>query len=263
VNILFWNLKGNKNEKWIADTIQENDVDIAIFAEYHGVLFSDLFSLLKNEYMQFDGYGACEKVTLICKKTINTVVRREQSRYTLYSCFVDDDTYNIIGLHLPAPPWATSSDRKSVIRSIVQDIIELEKESQSKKTVVIGDFNCNPFSEEIIEKDAFNAVLFKTIINEQEIVEYNEKKHRRFYNPVINYLSEKTQTFGSIYCSSGNYQLYWNSYDQVLVRKELIEGIDSVKYIKMINGKSLIKRVRPDETISDHLPLLVCVKKGV
>lgn len=262
MKILFWNLKGNKNEKWIEDIVRDKDIDIAIFAEYHGVLFPDLISHLKNEYIQHDGYSGCEKVTLICKRNINTVVRREQSRYTLYSCYIGDNLYNIIGLHLPAPPWATPSDRKSVIRKIVQDINELEKDSQNKKTVVIGDFNCNPFSEEIIEKDAFNAVLFKTLINEQEIVEYNEEKRRRFYNPLVHFLSETTQTLGSIYCSSGNYQLYWNSFDQVLVRKELVEKIESIEYIKTVNGKSLVKKLKPDNTISDHLPLVVCIRKG-
>ena len=34
VKILFWNLKNNSNEKWVEDIISENDVDIALFAEY-------------------------------------------------------------------------------------------------------------------------------------------------------------------------------------------------------------------------------------
>ena len=261
MKILFWNLKNNSNEKWVADIIRENDVDIAIFAEYKSTSFDYVLSCLKN-YLQYDGYGACEKITLLCKQSVETIVRREQNRYTLYSCFAEGTRYNIAGIHLPAPPSSDSNDRKSIIRDIVQDISEQEKTAKNWFTIVIGDFNCNPFDEEIIQKDAFNAVLFKQLITKQETIKYNNKKLRRFYNPIIHYLSEDTSTYGSLYYSSGSAPLYWNSFDQVLVRKELANSLISLEYIRFISGKKLLKDVKPNDSISDHLPLLVNISKG-
>ena len=261
MKILFWNLKNNSNEKWIEDIIDENNVDIALFAEYKGISFENMLANL-NCYEHHDGYGACEKVTLLCKKTIEVKIKREQNRYTLYSCVCEGVSYNLAGIHLPAPPASDSNDRKIVIRNIVHDIEEQENKEKNRKTIVIGDFNCNPFDEEVIQKDAFNAVLFKDLINKKEIIRYNEREWRRFYNPIIHYLSEETNTYGSLYYSSGSAPLYWNSFDQILVRKELTDHICSLEYLKSTNGKKLMKDVKPNDSISDHLPLLVEITKG-
>ena len=261
VKILFWNLKNNSNEKWVEDIISENDVDIALFAEYKGMSFERALAQLKN-YEQHEGYGVCEKITLLCKRSIEIKVKREQNRYALYTCRSEGLSYNLVGIHLPAPPTSDANDRKSVIRNIVHDITEQEKASKNRKTIVIGDFNCNPFDEEVIQKDAFNAVLFKELINKKEVIRYNERDWRRFYNPIMNYISEETNTYGSLYYSSGSAPLYWNSFDQVLVRKELVDSIDALEYLRYIKGKKLIKDVKPNESISDHLPLLVSITKG-
>lgn len=262
VNLLFWNMKNNSNETWVEHLIRERNVDIALFAEYKSTSFNTVVSNLPG-YIQYDGYGGCQKITLLCKKPLAVKVKREQNRYTLYSCTCEQVLYNIIGIHLPASPSSNPNDRKNVIRDIIHDIEEQEKEEKHKNTIVIGDFNCNPFDEEIIQKDSFNAVLFKELIKKQEVVIYNEKRWRRFYNPILTFLSEDTKTYGSLYYSSGIAPLYWNSFDQVLVRKELIDRVSSLEYIKQINGKSLLKDVKPNDSISDHLPLIVEITKGV
>ncbi len=261
MNILFWNLHNNSNEAWVKEILQEHDVDIALFAEYKGTSFERILPNLKN-YNQYDGLGACEKITLLCKNTAQVIVKREQDRYTLYNCSAEGISYNIAGIHLPAPPASDSNDRKNIIRNIVQDISELELETKNRRTIVIGDFNCNPFDQEVVQKDTFNAVLFRPVIDKQEIITYQGRNYRRFYNPIVHFLSEDTCMFGSIYYSSGSAPLYWNCYDQILVRKELVRNIETLDYIKTINGKKLIKNVRPNENISDHLPLLVSFAKG-
>ena len=261
MKILFWNLNRKSNEKWVSDIILENDVDIAIFAEYQNTSFNTVISNLKDEYKHHIGYNYCKKITLVCKKQIGVVTKREQGRYILYTCFVNQHYYNIIGIHLPSPPHSDSSSRKLVIRDIIHYINELENEEKNINTIVIGDFNCNPFDEEIIEKDSFNAVLFKSLM-QQEIITYGNKKWRRFYNPILHFISEDTMTYGSIYYSSSIKTLYWNSFDQILVRKGLVNNISSLQYLRTIKKKSLLKKVMPNDAISDHLPLLVDFREG-
>lgn len=263
VKVLFWNLKRNPNEKWVAEALKENDIDIAVFAEYAGTSFPKVKNLLEGNYQYHDGYGGCEKISLVAKTCISVQIRREQNRYTIYSCTGDEGSYIIAGVHLPAPPTASSSDRKDIIRDLVLDVCEQENTAKNRRTIVIGDFNCNPFDEEIIEKSAMNAVLFKKLIDSQEVITHQGKKYRRFYNPTIHYLSESTHTYGSIYCASGNAQIYWNSFDQVMVRKEISDTLKNVMYLTSINGKSLIKDIRPNDSISDHLPLLAVFEKGM
>lgn len=76
----------------------------------------------------------------------------------------------------------------------------------------------------------------------------------------MNYISEETQTYGSFYYSGGINSLYWYCYDQAIIRKPLVANLESIRYIKTIGGRKLIKEVSPDATISDHLPLVVEMK---
>lgn len=260
MNLLFWNLKQNSNEKMIVDIILEQDIDIAVFAEHLNTDFSTVCKSLSGKYTPHPGYGGCEKITLLAKSIHSIIIKREQTRYTLYSCSAGSFVYNLAGIHLPSNPNSNSDDRKNVIRDIIHDINELERESKCKNTIVIGDFNASPFDSELTQKDAFNAVMYKELINNTEFVQSNNKRYRRFYNPMVHYLSEDTQTYGSFYCTGGINSLYWYCYDQVLVRKSLVSHLESLQYAKIIGSKKLIKRLKPDASISDHLPLIVKMK---
>lgn len=260
MNLLFWNLGKNSNETFIVDIIDEHQIDIAIFAEYQGTNFSTISQSLNGVYNRYNGFGGCDKVTLISRNDVT--VRREQNRYTLYSCVFEGKVYIIAGVHLPANPYADHDQHKNVIRDLVQDVGELERELKTSNTIVIGDLNASPFDSELIQKDAFNAVLYKELIKQAEYTTINEKRYRRFYNPAINFISEDSINYGSLYYSSGINTLYWFCFDQILVRKSLVDSVLDVRYCRSIKGKSLLKRFVPDKKISDHLPLLVKFEKG-
>lgn len=263
MNLLFWNLARNRNEKLLKEIINENAIDLSILAEYKSMDFSSIISGLNNEYRLHSGYGACDKIVLLARKDAEVFVRREQNRYTLYSCNIDGCTYIIAGIHLPANPRADAEQRKNVIRELVHDISELEVELKNSNTIVVGDFNANPFDDELIQKDTFNAVLFKELIQEKEYVKVNGNRYRRFYNPMINYISEDSTNYGSLYYSSGMNSLYWFCYDQVIVRKSLVNSIFDVQYCKAINNRSLLNKFVPNKKISDHLPLMIRFERMV
>lgn len=260
MNLLFWNLYNKNNSKYIADILEENNIDIAIFSEYNSVDFSKLKAEIENVYSIHMGMGGCEKVFMIAKNDFSIVISREHTRYTLYICEYLNQKYIIAGIHLPSNPTSNADSRKIIIRDIVKDIVELENKSKIDNTIVIGDFNASPFDDELVEKDAFNAVMYKDIINAHEFVTYAGKKFKRFYNPILNYISEENKTYGSYYYTSTINSLYWFCYDQVIVRKPLVDLVKNVSYCKQIKEKSLMSQVKPNQNISDHLPLLVELK---
>ena len=87
IKLLFWNLARNSIEKYIADIINENDIDICVFAEYNSITFEIVLSGLNNSYTLFDGMGGCDKITLIAHSGYDVEIRREQNRYTIYSVY--------------------------------------------------------------------------------------------------------------------------------------------------------------------------------
>lgn len=258
MNLLFWNLNRNSNiENYVANIITEQSIDIAVFCEYNNVDFDKVCLLLDSHYSHHDGMGGCNKVTLLAQNDISVNVSREHSRYTIYTCIVNTTPYILTGAHLPDNSHSCAEDRKNVIRELIKDLTEQERKDHISNTIIVGDFNCNPFDEELIQKDCFNAVLFKELIKSQETVTYSRKKYKRFYNPMIHYISENTMNYGSYYYGSGINALYWNCFDQVIVRKSLVDAIQSIKFCKSIKNLSLMNRLTPNDNISDHLPLLI------
>ena len=128
MNLLYWNLKANKNEKYIALLLKEHSIDAAVFSEYSGSDFDvAIHELLHDTYNLYKGYGGCDKVLMVAKKSIKVEVNREQSRYVLYSVVCDNFEYIIAGVHLPSNPTSDAEDRKNVIRDLIKDLKEQEK----------------------------------------------------------------------------------------------------------------------------------------
>ena len=256
MKLLFWNLKENKNEEYINQLLDEKAIDIAIFSEYAKTDFTKI----SKEYKCIEGMGGCDKVRMILRSNIAGHVRREQSRYAIYTVKFDDVDYIIVGLHLQANNYSNSRVRMITIRDLMNDLDSFKKESKIATTIIIGDFNAGPFDDDLVGKDGFNAVLFKDIIEKNKQVKFQNKYYRFLYNPIIEYLSETKKQYGSFYYSNGINSIYWYCYDQVLLSRNLRDSIKDLEYCKIINGKSLLKNVALNSEISDHLPLFVELK---
>lgn len=205
--------------------------------------------------------GGNDKIVAIVKGNIDASVKREQSRYTLYTARIEQQIINICGVHLRANPYASCIDRTITLRELTYDVRSLEKETASDNTIIIGDFNANPFSLEMISKKGLNAVVFKDLIDSHETIKEDGQQLRRFYNPTLRMFSEERKQYGSYYYGSGSETLYWNMYDQVVLRKQLANALIDMKYCKSAGNYQLITQYGlPKKSISDHLPLCVEVR---
>lgn len=261
LNILFWNLGKNSIENYLYQCIIENEVDLALVSEYGGISFDILMDKLGDDYVHIDGFGGCDKITLIAKAIYPTTVCREQDRCVLYRVEGQGSSYIIAGVHLQDRQNSDKLARISKIGRIVNDIGNLENSSKCKNTIIIGDFNANPYDDELLAAMAFHAVLFKDVILKSETRTLDGVSYRRFYNPILQYLSEDTKLYGSYYYSSGSSTPIWHCLDQVLVSKNLVNKVSGLKYLKSVKGRSLISKIRPNREISDHLPLYVNISE--
>jgi len=256
MNILFWNLNKNPITNHVVDCLIENNIDLALFSEYINIDFDEIES--KTEYKHIENVGGCNKITMLALPKIKMLVQAEYSRFILYSFLFNNKQYNVAGIHLE--DRRNDPDgvlRLSTIRDVTNSILEVEEKFYCDNTLVIGDFNANPFDKELLQVDAFNAVLFKEIISRRDIKCINNKSYKRFYNPTLNFLSESTKNYGSFYYNQSFNTPIWNSFDQIIVRKPLMDLIEEVCYLRKIGSKSLINSIKPNKKISDHLPLIV------
>lgn len=257
LNIIYWNLHKRKIEEYIVNCIVENDVDIAIFSEFENVDFQSVICNLGNTYQHIKAVEEDKKVTMIVRRGIRVTSMQPQKRYTIYTVDTCLKKYIVAALHLEDRRNYKPAQRIDTIQTIVPDIEENERCNDCDNTIVIGDFNANPYDEEMLSKYGFNAVLFKSVINDEEYTNPKSNRIRRFYNPILHYLSEETEMYGSFYFDDDYMTPYWYCLDQILVRRKLANCIANIKYLKSINNIGLIKGKSPDNRISDHLPLLV------
>ena len=98
---------------------------------------------------------------------------------------------------------------------------------------------CKPHVQRgvLIQKDSFNAVLYKEVIRKKKEITYQRKKYRLLYNPILNYISEDNRQYGSFYYTGGSKSLYWYCYDQVLMTRELMDDFKEMEYCQSIGGK--------------------------
>lgn len=256
LNILFWNVYKKPLQEIIVECILENEIDIAVFTEAENVNFSLIEDELIN-YSVVEKKDEKSKLYYFAKKSLDAQIIQEQDRYTFCKFNYALCDYILCGIHLEDMRNSSSDDRCDTIRKLLGNLEQIEDSYNIVNSIVVGDVNANPYDKEIISIYGFNAVLFKKLIEHSEYIDKRYENRKRFYNPILHFISESTEMYGSYYSSQGSNTPYWNCLDQVLVRKSLVNKIKNVQYLKKISATGLMNRVEINKNISDHLPLLV------
>jgi hypothetical protein len=141
------------------------------------------------------------------------------------------------------------------------DIIRtIEKQTGNQNSMLVGDFNMNPFEDGMVSADGIHGVMDKAIALKLTRVVGGETRPY-FYNPMWGRLGdESTGPPGTYYYpGSGQISQFWNTFDQVLLRPSLLDYYSSaaLKVVTKIGDRDLLKDGKIDKSISDHLPLLV------
>ena len=261
MNLLFWNLNKNSIARCVASLLQENDVDIAVLAEFDRIAFSELETAMEHRYQLVRDYGGYDKVCFVAKRGVDIVIPSGQSRYAFGLVNGGDSRLIIVGTHLP--DRINHPDRGSridCIRRLLADLSELAKAEHCNNLVIIGDMNAGPFDSELLQVDSFNAVLFKPIIDKSLSRIVDGVERRFLYSPMLSCFEERGRACGSYYHVGDFRSQYWHCYDQVIVSRSLVRRVEPV-YLQSAGGLSLMNYPRPNSKISDHLPLFVSISK--
>ena len=140
----------------------------------------------------------------------------------------------------------------------------LEDKYKTNSSIVVGDFNLNPFEEPMIGALGAHAIPCKKVAkrNKRKI---SGKDYKMFYNPMWNLFGDNSSPPGTYYYSSSEQVSYfWNIFDQVIIRPDVVEffDINSLKVVTEVDDiKLLNKNGIPDKNnISDHLPIFFSIE---
>lgn len=263
MRVLFWNTYKNSGiNRVLSDLIIENKIDIAILAEYEANL-QELFESFSKYRMLMKQYITIGCERLILFGNITSVLPGIQAPH--YSIQIINSRYILCSVHLTSQIYTDNERKRNLaIERIVGDIQRLEDELNIDKTIVVGDFNINPFDGGCVDANLFHSLpVYEDVKRKSRKIE--GENYRMFYNPMWNFFGDHRKPYGTYYYNGSDVNnLFWNIYDQVIIRPSLRESFidNELRIITETETKNLLdSKGHPDKAISDHLPLIFEIKE--
>lgn len=272
LKVMFWNINGRGNSFVNKLLSVSEDVDILLLAESRidDSIIKEKIKLNRVLFKsEFDEINLTPKLYSNISPGILEHYSNAPSKRLCFFTLQTKEFGEIIlaGLHFPSKATYNGETQLSFASNYSKWIKEIEEQRNHKRTLVFGDFNMNPFEEGMIQPQAFNATLSAEVAKSGQRTSHYEK-FDYFYNPMWNWLGDReyhsgrNKLAGSFYykTTSDATQIYWNVFDKVIVRPQLIDAIDysSLKIIEALPMVEFILQGSKNkaDNLVDHLPLL-------
>ncbi|MCL1872902.1 MAG: endonuclease/exonuclease/phosphatase family protein [Clostridiales bacterium] len=275
MNILFWNVNKKKAiDACLEELILAKDCDIVVLAEYENDVneLNDLVNISSRRqynplpsFLDRKGILGCKKIHGLIDAKYYVEVLQEEERYKIV--LITTSIYKLIiaMIHNISLIRAGEDEQSQIIKDFVQDICEQEEMQSSRNTIIIGDLNVNPFEKPCVAANVLHAIPYKEMLCRPARIVQNSE-YLKFYNPMWKFLYSRKAPYGTyFYDNSGHIvNYYWNTFDQVIVRPQLINAFDdnSLSIITQVNEHNLLFNGKPNKNkYSDHLPIYFNIKE--
>jgi Endonuclease/Exonuclease/phosphatase family len=263
---LFWNINCKPLAPVIADLAQEQHADIVALVECNiepHVLLTALNSVEGSDFHLAPGLSEGIRIfTRFSRSFLTRIFNGESERLIIRRLSLPARLEVLLCVaHLPSKLYWSSDDQLHECIEIARKITEAEDKAGHQRTVLVGDFNMNPFETGLVTAGELHAVMSREVASGRSRT-VQGREYRYFYNPMWNKFGDANgNTAGSyFYRAPKPISYFWNVFDQVLIRPELAEKFDPkrLQILKSVGEESLVRgNGRPDSTrFSDHLPIV-------
>lgn len=260
---LFWNINRKPLARLISDLARIHDVDLVILAECT-VSPAEMILALNATRPRFGlSLGVCKQITIFTafgEEFLRPV--SESDRVSIRSLQLPArDRVLLAAAHLPSKLHWSDQSQSFECTELARMVDAEERKAGHRRTILVGDFNMNPFEVGMVGSVGLHAVASRQVASGGART-VQGREYQFFYNPMWCHLGDAlSDTAGSyFYQSSEHVSYFWNVFDQVLLRPDLAARFDPsrISIVKQVGGHSLVRPDgRPDRTVgSDHLPLL-------
>lgn len=261
MNFLYWNVNKKNLASYIADACIENESDVIILTEHEYIDTNFLIRRLKEFSKDFDieRVDPESRILLLHSTKAKVNIIEETEYYSVFKITSKNDIILLFAVHLPSQYRQDRNDLNMFAGKISSEFDKLEERLKIYKSIVVGDFNLNPFDDGMVSVWGFNAVMCPDIARKETRTYLYEKK-KFYYNPMWHLMGNTLNiTKGTYYYSSDAKSYFWYTFDQVLIRPELLSNfnVEDLKIINSIYDNSLLTDSKqPNQrAISDHLPI--------
>jgi hypothetical protein len=275
--VLFWNIHQKPLYDSVVSLCHSREVDFLLLAEsgLNGVQL--LEELNRGESRYWPIYAQQDDLAVFAKHPPVSVVKcveiprldpsdrikPSSSNVLFFRIEIGPDAFNLVLVHLRSQMRGKPIDWVEGIRNVNARTRLFEtKKVKSDRTIVVGDFNMNPFDEGLVAASGFHAMMTRDLATQKgRFVDHIQRPF--FYNPMWGRFGCERATKrppGTFYYDKAEIvRYYWNMFDQVLVRPSMLNHFrdEDLELIDHDGQSSLRKNGRPNvERFSDHLPIL-------
>lgn len=261
---LFWNLNKSPLEALVAELAVIHQADVLILAECEIPSYVMLEALNQNPGSMFHLTDSqCEKIVIYARFARELIQQKfESNRLTVRRLmFPGSEEVLLAAVHQPSKLYWSKESQSFECVELASTICSIEKDVGHRRTVLVGDFNMNPFESGIVAANGLNAVMSRNVAARDSRT-VQGRDYAFFYNPMWGHFGDAVDgPSGTFYHGSSEQVAYfWHMFDQVLIRPELLSIFrnEDLKILSRGSEKSfLTANGMPDNSVaSDHLPIL-------
>lgn len=269
VTFLFWNLNRKPLLSLVTNLVLQHGVDILILTECLIPTESLLIELnhATGRRFHFSQNIGCKKVQIYCSFLPQFIEAKfETHRLTIRHVNLPGvNDILLVCIHFPSKLYWKESSQAIECTALANNIKNEEMKIGHRRTVLVGDLNMNPFEDGVVSASGLHGVMTRNIAGKgKRIVQGRE--HFFFYNPMWGFLGDRPSgPPGTYYYSSSEQtEFFWNVFDQVLIRPDVLPFFDN-KDIMILDSDGTTPLISseglPDaKSASDHLPVLFKLK---
>lgn len=264
ISFLFWNLNKQQLQSTTAKIAWARQVDVIMLVECNIAPNEMLKTLNKNNAAayHYSPNRICEKVEVFSRfpaSYISPVFETE--RLTVRHLKLPGLTDALLAItHLPSKQYMSEPSQMVECIELSESILLAEKQIGHSRTILVGDLNVNPFEDGVVSAKGLHAIMSRTIA-EERAREVQSREYQFFYNPMWNLFGDiPPGPPGTYFYRGSEYRsFFWNMFDQVLIRPDLIPMFDlmALEILQSDGNTSLLSGSGfPDKkNASDHLPI--------
>ena len=255
LTFLFWNMGGDSPKNTplpkvrarkdrllgvLLELTKKQNVDVLMTAESPLESAEVLKAINNGNKMPFrepDKDSLCPRIQIYPRFPERFLVRKdESSKYTgrLVELPGARPPFLLYVVHFGSKLYMGEDSQAQAMPGFSTTIRNHEKGLGIDKTVLVGDFNMNPFETGMVSAEGLNAVMTREVASEVGR-RYCDAVHPFFYNPMWSHFGDSThdahpigkpthQPAGTCYFSARESKsFFWNILDQVMIRPSLIQ----------------------------------------
>jgi len=269
--IAFWNIQKKNLSSILVDLAKNEQIEILCLAEATDQTVLDFLRII-NRMLPSRNFQEVPskrgKIRILTSYNLglflDCATYYESKRWTAHLITLPNKfRFNLITVHFFSKVnWSEISLALECV-NLSRDIIKIENKNSCSESLLIGDFNMNPFEHGMVAANGLNAIQDLDYAAKSPMGRtIDGTKYNFFYNPMWNFFGDESVPYGTHYFRpSGHVSHEWHVYDQIILRPSLKRNYKKgdVKIVTKVGSEQLTKAYnRPDKKMySDHLPVLI------